>query len=400
MRLLHTSDWHLGRQFHGTSLLDEQAAVVDRMVEIAADRAVDAVIIAGDLYDRAIPPAPAVELLDDALLRLRDTGALVVAISGNHDSPSRVGYGERLMSRTGVTVRSDVRRAADPVLVPGADGSDAVAVYPVPFLDPVIAGMTAGDDPDPDGPRRRPTHQQALDGVLGGVRADRSTRGLRSVVVAHAFVANTAPRLDEDPVETCDSERELAAGGTGRVDQGVFSGFDYVALGHLHGRQSWDHDRIAYSGSPLRYSFSEEHHRKSVRIVDLAADGGRSVELVELGVGRGLCTITGELASLLADPGLAHARGARVRAVLTDVELPHQAMAQLRTRFPHAAELVHQPPERADGPATVRTAQDIRRRRPLDLTLEFVAEQWDGAPDAASRTILRDAVTAVLGDDS
>ena len=400
MRLLHTSDWHLGRQFHGASLLEEQALMVDRVVEVARGSGVDAVIIAGDLYDRAIPPGPAVELLDDALLRLRDTGALVVAISGNHDSSARVGYGERLMSRAGVTVRSDVGRAAEPVLIPATDGSDAVAVYLVPYLDPVITDVThqADQDPEGDGRHRRPTHQQALDRVLRPVRRDRSRRGLTSVVVAHAFVANAAPRLDEDPVETCDSERELAAGGAGRVDPAVFAGFDLVALGHLHRQQSWSGGRIAYSGSPLRYSFSEEHHHKCVRVVDLQPGRSPSVDLVEVGVGLPLRTITGDLADLLVDPTLGHAEAARVRAVLTDAHLPHQAMAQLRARFPHAAELVHLPPERDGGPAPVRTSQDVRRRRPLDLTLEFLAEQWDEPPDRTSQAILREAVTAVLGE--
>ena len=385
MRLLHTSDWHLGRQFHGASLLDEQAAAVDRIVELTAQHQADVVVIAGDLYDRAIPSGPAVELLDDALVRLRDTGAVVVAISGNHDSATRAGFGDRLMSRAGVTVRADVRRFAEPVLVDAAEGP--VAVYPVPYLDPLVFDAAhpvvapGSDDSAPDRPRRS-THQQTLARALKVVRADRNRRRLPSVVVAHAFVANTAPRLEEAPVEECGSERQLAVGGADRVDQSVFAGFDYVALGHLHGPQAWDADRIAYSGSPLRYSFSEEHHRKGVRLVDLGTDGRRSVQFVELGVGLPLRTITGELDRLLTDPALAGAEGARVRAVLTDVHLPHQAMARLRSRFPHAAELLHEPPERRSD-VTVRTSRDVRQRQPLDLALEFVAEQWDQELDAA-----------------
>jgi DNA repair protein SbcD/Mre11 len=400
MRFLHTSDWHLGRLFHGTSLLDEQAAAVDRMVEVATEHRVDAVLVAGDLFDRAIPPAPAVELLDEALLRLRDTGAIVVAISGNHDSPTRVGYGERIMSRAGVTVRAEVRRSGEPVIVPSGDGGPGVAVYALPFVDPVSAAHATpasdGNDPDQDGPRRRPTHEQAVEGALQGARADRRRRrGTPTVVMAHAFVASAAPRLDEAPVTTCDSERELTAGGTGRVGPSTFAGFDAVVLGHLHGHQSWGDGRIAYSGSPLRYSFSEEHHTKCVRVVDLGADGSLRAELVELGVGRSLRTLTGTLAELLADPALRDAEQARVRAVLTDVELPRQAMAQLRTRFPFTAELVHRPPDRP-GHTPMTSGQDVRRRQPLDLALQFLADQWGEDPDPPTRTLLRRAVTEVL----
>lgn len=409
MRLLHTSDWHLGRQFHQSSLLEEQAAAVDAMVELAASERVDAVLIAGDLFDRAIPSTGAVDLFDDALVRLRDTGAVVVAISGNHDSASRAGFGDRLLTRAGVTVRSDPARLADPVVVTDArsgDDSGAVAVYPVPFLDPLSVPRPLHDGPadDPDdaddlpSPRRRPTHHSVMADAMDRIARDRRRRGLRSVVVAHAFVANFTPRLDEPPVEESDSERALAVGGSDRVDQSVFDHVDYVALGHLHGPQSWDDGRITYSGSPLAYSFSEQHHRKGVRIVDLAADGQPDVAHVELGVGRGLTTLTGNLEDLLGRPEHADAEALRVRAVLTNAHLPGGAMARLRQRFPYVAELLHQPPERTtshDSPSSVQ----IRRRRPLDLAVEFVTEQWGDAPDAAASGVLRRAVTAVAGAD-
>lgn len=376
MRLLHTSDWHLGRQFHGTPLLHEQAAAVDRMVEIATEARVDAVVIAGDLYDRAIPPGGAVELLDEALVRLRATGAVVIAVAGNHDSPTRLGFGDRLLSSAGVTLRSRPERTDEPVVVAPADGGSPVAVYPVPFVDPVAVGAS--------------THQQALDRVLEPARADRARRGLRSVVVAHAFVTSAV---------ACDSERDLAVGGSAVVDPGVFAGFDLVTLGHLHGRQSWDGGRVAYSGSPLRYSFSEEHHRKVVRVVELAADGTPAVEDVELGVGLPLRTLTGELEDLLADASLATAEGARVRANLTDRVLPTGAMSRLRARFPHAAELVHVPPAPEDGTAAPRSGHDVGTRRPLDLAEDFLAAQWGRRPAHEEELVLTHALGAVMRED-
>ncbi|CAN5439096.1 exonuclease SbcCD subunit D [soil metagenome] len=384
------------------SLLDEQSAAIDRIVEIARDQKVDVVVLAGDLYDRAIPPAPAVELFSDALFRLRDVGAQVVAISGNHDSASRVGFGDRLLSRTGVTVRADVRRAAEPVMITAADGGGPVAIYPIPYLDPISVTPLVRDerigDQDPDH-QGRLSHLDVLDWAVRRARTHRSdlvagaASPVRSVVVAHAFVTNTAR-----PSVVSDSERELAIGGADQVDTGLFDGFDYVALGHLHGHQQWDDGRVAYSGTPLPYSFSEEHHTKAVRIVDLAADGTRTSTSFLLGFGRPLRTITGELARLLVDPSLQSAEGARVRAILTDRILPSHAMAQLRGRFPHASELLHQPQTLPFGESPLRlTSARVRQASPYDLTVEFLTEQLGDAPDRHSDSLIREAVSVAIG---
>lgn len=381
------------------SLLDEQSAAIDRIVEIARDAQVDAVVISGDLYDRAIPPAPAVELFSEALWRLRDTGAQVVAISGNHDSSSRVGFADRLLSRSGVTVRADARRTSEPVLVTGRGGGAPVAVYPVPYLDPVaVAPLLRQDVADDDEHPSRPGHLQVLEWAVQRARTHRAAQPtpLRSVVVAHAFVTNTVT-----PVVVSDSERELSIGGSDQVDTGLFDGFDYVALGHLHGHQSWDGGRVAYSGTPLPYSFSEEHHTKVVRLVDLADDGALTVDAVPLGVGRPLRTLTGELATLLSDPELQPAESARVRAVLTDRHLPNHAMAQLRGRFPHASELVHQPAvSPLDDERVVLTSARVRQASPYELSLQFLTEQLGEDPDPAADEALREAVLAAQGVDA
>ena len=412
VRLLHTSDWHLGRLMDKASLLDEQAAAIDRMVDIARDQQVDLVVISGDLYDRAIPPAPAVELFSDALSRLRDTGARVVAISGNHDSAARVGFADQLLARTGVTVRADVRRASEPVIITSRSGDEALVVFPIPYLDPLSVapllpeGSDAGADAGagetgegaPSSSGRRPGHVQVLDWALGRARAKlgaANIAGLPSVVVAHAFVTNTTT-----PAQVSASERELSIGGTDRVHTSLFDGFDYVALGHLHGQQSWDDGRVAYSGTPLPYSFSEQHHTKGVRIVDLAADGSRSVTSIALGVGRPLCTLTGTLEELLADPAHAAAEAARVRAVLTDAVLPSQAMARLRQRFAHASELVHQPQLGPAAPGPTLSPTRVRNASPYELTVQFVTEQLGDAPDADDDALLREAVLAATGATS
>jgi exonuclease SbcD len=400
MRLLHTSDWHLGRSFHGASLLDEQAEALDRIVELAREAAVDLVVIAGDLYDRAIPPAEAVSLFTDTLARLRSAGIAVVAIAGNHDSHVRVSVYDPLLSALGVTIRGAVTRAAEPVLVQPAAGGAAVAVYPLPYLEPVVDGPRLLAAPAPEGcspaeevalelPTDAParfSHEATTRLALQGIRRDLERRpGTRSVLVAHTFVAGG---------QGSDSERELSVGQVDRVSVETFAGFDYVALGHLHGSQQLDGPRLAYSGTPLPYSFSEERHRKSVRIVELAADGTPAVEVVPLGVGRSLQTIEGTLATLCSDPTFERAREARVRAILTDEALPLQAMARLRERFPHAVELRHQPPavERSSGDERSRRIREARS--PLELAGLFLADQQGRPASSAELDLLRLALDA------
>ncbi|MFN5194302.1 MAG: exonuclease SbcCD subunit D [Cyanobacteriota bacterium] len=396
MRLLHTSDWHLGRPFHGASLLADQAAAMDRIVALAADARVDAVLIAGDLYDRAIPPAEAVELFNDTLARLSRAGAAVVAIAGNHDSHVRVSVYDPLLSAFGVTIRGDVRRSVEPVLVTPRCGGEPVAIYPLPYLEPSVDGPRLLEQTDIDGSpaaapppvaaRFRPSHQEVTRLALARLHHDRRRRGNpRAVLVAHTFVAGG---------ETSESERELTVGNVDRVSVESFAGFDYVALGHLHGSQQLDGPRLAYAGTPLPYSFSEQHHTKSVRIVELAADGAPSVEVVPLAVGRCLRTLEGPLEDLCRDPRLDAAAGAWLRVVLTDETLPLQAMARLRQRFPHVAELRHRPPQAARSAAGDRQQQVRQATSPLDLSLAFYADQQGRPAEPAEAELLRQALEA------
>ncbi|MGL6134631.1 MAG: exonuclease SbcCD subunit D [Prochlorococcaceae cyanobacterium] len=391
MRLLHTSDWHLGRQFHGLSLLDEQARAMDRLVELAGEAAVDLVVIAGDLYDRAIPPADAVRLFTDTLARLRAGGAAVVAIAGNHDSHVRVSVYDELLAAQGVSIRGRWQRAAEPVLVTPRGCGAPVAVYPLPYLEPLLEGpalqqlAAAGADGQPESQRpARVDHQRAMELALLPVRADLARRpGVRSVLVAHAFVAGG---------RTSESERDLSVGNAEAVAVPTFAGFNYVALGHLHGAQQLDGPRLAYSGTPLPYSFSEQDQVKSVRVVELDPQGTPTLEVVPLGVGRPLRTLMGPLEQLLSDPGLEEARGAWVRALLSDEQLPRQAMARLRQRFPHAVELRHQPPEQPRAGASERSQRILQAADPLQRTLAFFADQQGRPADGEEERLLRQAL--------
>ncbi|MEB3353853.1 MAG: exonuclease SbcCD subunit D [Cyanobacteriota bacterium] len=388
LRLLHTSDWHLGRNFHGASLLDEQALAMDRIVALSREASVDLVVIAGDLYDRAIPPAPAVALFTDTVARLRADGAAVVAIAGNHDSHVRVSVYDELLTALGVSVRGDWRRAAEPVLVHPRTGGAPVAVYPLPYLDPLVDGPGLAATLQEKSGAGRLRQQDAIDLALAAIRADQLQRpGLRSVLIAHAFVAGG---------RGSESERELSVGNVEVVGVPSFSGFDYVALGHLHAPQELDGPRLAYAGSPLPYSFSEESQRKGVRLVELGADGTLRVESIPLGVGRPLRTLEGTLEDLLADPALEATRTAWVRAVLLDDHLPPQAMARLQQRFPHAVELRHRPNRGAMLESSARSQQIRAARGPLERTLAFFADQQGRDPLPDESQLLEQALAAAL----
>ena len=392
MKVLHTSDWPLGHIFHGAPLLGDQAQALDRVVEVARAAEVDAVLVSGDLYDRAVPPADAVDLLGDVLRRLTELGTRVVAITGNHDSPGRVGSLDPVL-RDEVTLRGRFRPDT-PVVVPDRAGGPDLVIHPVPYLEPLAArtderarvGRSRPGDAEDPGRSRRATQHQVLAHALDQVRADLAARGaVRSVVVAHAFAAGAAPSA---------SERELSVGGVDRVPLEVFDGVHYAALGHLHRPQALT-DRIAYAGSLLPYSFSETAPT-SVRLVDVAADGAVTAEVVPLGVGRSVTTLVGRLDELLVDPALASAEPAWVRARLTDEVLPRHAMARLRDRFPHAVVLEH------DAPRGSASADDIRTRgdevTDLDLALAFVAERLGRDADEAEVALLARAFDAAVAE--
>jgi exonuclease SbcD len=325
MRLLHTSDWHLGISLHRAPMLSDQEAFLAWLRDLAVDRAVDGILVCGDVYDRAIPPVEAVRVLEQALIDLSAVCPVVV-ISGNHDSPARLGFGGRLMEQSDVHLRAGVDDIDRPVRLTGSDGV-TVLVYALPYLEPDIVRdrLDAGR-----------SHAAVLEAAMHRVRThlagQRSTGDTpRAVVMAHAFIAGGA---------ASDSERDVTVGGIADAPVSVFAGVDYVALGHLHGPQAVSAEPLArYSGTPLAYSFSEEAHEKSVTIIDLPPDGAVTLETVPTPVPRPLVTLTGTLADLLDDPRYEPARDAWVRVVLTDVVRPENAMDRLQRRFPGTLDL-------------------------------------------------------------
>ncbi|MFF2941896.1 exonuclease SbcCD subunit D [Streptomyces niveus] len=380
MRFLHTSDWHLGRSFHRVSLLDAQAAFLDHLVATALTHEVDAVLVAGDVYDRAVPPLSAVELFDRALHRLAEARVPTVMISGNHDSARRLGVGAGLIDRAGIHLRTDPARCATPVVLADAHGD--IAFYGLPYLEPALVRE--------EFKAAKAGHEAVLTAALDRVRADLALRpdGTRSVVLAHAFVAGGA---------ASDSERDITVGGVSAVPAGTFDGVDYVALGHLHGAQALT-ERVRYSGSPLAYSFSESDHRKTMWLVDLGPGGEIDATRIDCPVPRPLARVRGALADLLDDPALTRHEEAWIEATLTDPVRPADPMARLAERFPHTLSLVFDP-DRGDEDTVASYAQRLQGRSDQEIAEDFVAHVRGGAgPDERERTVLRGAFDHVRVD--
>ncbi|MFJ6044659.1 exonuclease SbcCD subunit D [Brachybacterium paraconglomeratum] len=385
MKILHTSDWHLGRTLHKVDLHEHQAAFLDWLVDLVEAEGVDVVVIPGDIYDRAVPAVSSVTLLDRALARLADTGATVVLTSGNHDSPERLGFGRSLM-RAGIHLLTDLPGIEHPVSVEDEHGE--VLFFGLPYLEPDRARTELAREGEEPLPR---SHEAVTRAALDRVREHAAARpGARTVVLAHTFVTGG---------EASDSERDLSVGGVDSVPAGVLGGIDYLALGHLHGCQDLTRSVGApawYSGSPLAFSFSERSHRKSVLLVELGApgaDGERAevaVRRIETPVPRRLTELRGTLEEILARRD-EHA-GDWLKAVVTDPARPAHLQEQLREAYPHLLLTEYAPEGRA---ASAGTPVVRREQNPLEVMDEFLAHVTGGDPTEAEHDVLERAYSAV-----
>ncbi|MFC7488683.1 exonuclease SbcCD subunit D [Knoellia sp. CPCC 206453] len=365
--MIHTSDWHLGRAFHQVGLQGAQSAFLDHLVDVVRSESVDAVLVSGDVYDRALPAPDTVAMLSDAVERVIDAGATVVLSSGNHDSAIRLGFASRLLERSGLHIRTSIDDIGRPVVI------GDVAVHPLPYLEPSLAAGALGTS--------ERTHAGALRAAMARVRSSLDAGAeRRSVVMAHAFVTGGA---------TSDSERDISVGGVAAVPPDVFAGVDYAALGHLHGRQQVS-DSVRYSGSPVAMSFSEASHTKGSWLVDLSGEMPVT-RFVEAPVERPLMLLRGTLDDLLSERQHTAAESAWCQVTLTDPIRPLGAMERLRARFPHTLDLRFAP----SGSVTTMSAYaaSLTERSDLDVCCDFLTRVRGGhSADEAERDLLGRAV--------
>ncbi len=366
MRFIHTSDWHLGRSFHRVGLLDAQARYLDHLVEMVRAEGVDAVLVSGDVYDRALPAPETVELLSEAVTRLIDAGAAVVLSSGNHDSAIRLGFASELLARAGLHIRTALSSVGTPVMIKDAD------IYPLPYLEPSVAADAVG--------ALERTHAAVLTAAMDTVRAQASSRPGCAVVMAHAFVTGGASSA---------SERDISVGGVCAVHPDVFAQADYVALGHLHGPQRIS-QTVRYSGSPIALSFSEANHHKGSELVDVSA-GTLLTQSIPVPPAKSLAILRGDLENLLSDRRYDGAESAYCQITLTDVVRPMGAMERLRRRFPDTLVLAFEPV--GAQVITHTSAASLHQRSDLDLCCDFLTHVRGGnAASEQERALLAAAV--------
>lgn len=386
MRVLHTSDWHIGRKFERESLEADQQQFLQWLAITVQEQRIDLVVIAGDIYDRSMPSEDAVELLDEGLELLRAAKVTVALISGNHDSATRIGFGARRQAAGGVHVFSKTQSSPEPWLFTKDD--EKLIVLGIPFLDPYAVPAPR---PNEKGEIRARTHENVLaDAIADGREAIAELGALPTLVMAHTFVRGST---------SSESEKQLSIGGSDAVPSNLFDGFDYVALGHLHRPQKIDgKDCIAYSGSPLPYSYSEDHE-KSVRIVTFENGTLTSVEIVSIPVGRPVITLTDTLENLLSSSEYDRYEDHWIAVRLTDAVPQVQPMDRLRIRFPFVTTIRHGN-IRANNVANFSAeAEQLQTRTPEDVVNEFLTELLSEPPSDLQRELVHEAVEASIRGD-
>ena len=358
MKLIHLSDLHLGKRVNEYSMQEDQAYILDQILQIIDAQQPDGVLIAGDVYDKTVPPAEAVTLLDDFLFQLSRRDLQTFLISGNHDSPERMAFGGRLMARSGIHFAPVYDGKAASFTL--EDDWGPVTIHLLPFLKPShVRRFFPG--------REILSYNDAMAAALGAMEVDPARR---NVLVTHQFVTGAV---------RCDSE-EVSVGGTDQVDAALFDPFDYVALGHLHGPQQVGRPTIRYCGTPLKYSFSEAGQQKSVTVVQLREKSSAEIQTVPLTPLRDLVELRGSYQELtLRDfyQGTAYP-DSYLHITLTDEEDIPDAVGKLRILYPYLMKLDYCN-HRTQAGALPEGGGDLPRKSPLDLLETFYAGQ-NGRP--------------------
>lgn len=321
MKFLHTSDWHLGRQFHNVSLLKDQQAVLNQIIAYLSHNDVDAVVVAGDIYDRSVPPTAAIEVLNDFINRTcNELNVPVILIPGNHDGAQRLGFASRQMSGAGLHILSTFEDMRQPVIITSQQAGD-VAFWGMPYNDPELvrhAYQTPVSTHDE-------AHKQLVDEITEHFSSDQ-----KNVLISHCFV---------DGAIDSESERPLSIGGSDRVSHEHFLPFDYVALGHLHQPQKKGEDYIRYSGSLMKYSFSEQHQKKGMTLVELDKSGFKSATHIDLVAPHQMRIIEGELQDIIEQGQKDPNSHDYILARLTDKHAILDPMEKLRKSYPNVLHL-------------------------------------------------------------
>lgn len=373
MKLIHLSDLHIGKRVNEVSMIEDQAYILLEILRIIDEENPDAVLIAGDVYDKSVPSAEAVTLLDDFLCRLAKRDKPVFIISGNHDSPERLAFGNRLMEGAGIHVSPVYGGEIRPVVLEDAHGE--VNFYLLPFIKPIHVKRFYPDE----------GIESYTDACRVAIEKMNVDYGKRNVLLTHQFVTGAS---------TCESE-EVSVGGSDNVDASVFEGFDYVALGHIHGPQNIGSNKIRYCGTPLKYSFSESDHFKSVTVVNLGEKENLQLRTVPLTPKHDMRQIRGSFEmitgrdfyeSIPADDYL--------HVILTDEEDIPEAVGRLRVIYPNLMKLSYDN-TRTRANQIIDGAAEVQRKSPLELFDELYELQNNQPMSAEQRAFAQELIEAI-----
>lgn len=373
MKFLHLSDLHIGKRVNEVSMLDDQAYILDQILDIADAEQPDAVLIAGDIYDRSIPSNEAVTLFDDFLVKLAKHHLPVLMISGNHDSPERLSFGGRLLDASGIYISPVYHGNIQPVTL--TDDYGPIHFWLLPFIRPAHVRRFFPDEPIE-------SYTDACCTVIAHMPID---PGERNVLITHQFVTGAV---------TCESE-ELSVGGADNVDASIFDVFDYVALGHIHGPQNIGSNRIRYCGTPLKYSFSESDHHKSVTVVTINKKGTLNLQLQPLLPRHDLRQIRGSFAALTDKSSYeGTALDDYLHVILTDEEDIPEAIGKLRLIYPNIMKLSYDN-TRTRTDQSIDAAADVQRKTPLELFEELYEMQNNQPMGEEQRAFAQDLIESI-----
>ncbi len=380
MKLIHLSDLHLGKRVNEFSMLEDQRYILSEILDIIDREAPDGILIAGDIYDKSVPSAEAVALLDDFLVRLSARNLQVFLISGNHDSAERMAFGGRLMAGSGIHMAPVYNGTTAPLTLTDIHGP--VDLYLLPFLKPAHVRRCFPD-------QEITSYTDAVKAAIDAMPLD-TTR--RNVLVTHQFVTGAA---------RCDSE-DLSVGGSDNVDAAVFAPFDYVALGHIHGPQQVGRETIRYCGTPLKYSFSEARHKKSLTVVELEEKGHVTVRTVPFHPLRDLVELRGTYEELTLRDFYESAgyRQDYVHITLTDEDDIPDAVGKLRIIYPYLMKLDYDNSRTRAGLLPTDDLEDMPRHSPLELLEPFYEAQNGQAMSDAQRSYARDLIEHIWEENA
>ena len=376
MKLIHLSDLHLGKRVNEVSMIEDQEYILQQIIRIIKDEHADAVLLSGDIYDKSVPSAEAVALFDEFLSRLAQLKVQVFAISGNHDSPERLAFGSRLMEGAGIHMSPVYNGEVTPIVLSDTYGD--VNFWLLPFIKPAHV--------------KRYYPDEGIESYTDACRVAVENMGIatakRNVLLTHQFVTGAT---------TCESE-EISVGGSDNVDASVFEGFDYVALGHIHGPQNIGSNKIRYCGTPLKYSFSEANHYKSVTVVSLGVKGELELHTTPLTPRHDMRIIRGSFAEV-TDKAFYEgtATDDYLQVILTDEEDVPEAIGKLRVVYPNIMKLTYDN-TRTRTNQLIGGAEDVEQKSPLQLFAELYEQQNNQPMSDEQSSFTQDLIESIWED--